>query len=58
MWEDVQPGWMDQEREADAITDAERHAMDLALAAYRRTNAKTKRELLKLLKGFGEAPSP
>ena len=46
-------GWLDEEHEGnDAPDAAEERFIELARAAWRRSNAKQKRELAKLLKGF------
>jgi hypothetical protein len=45
-------GWLDEEHAEPVLTSAEQHAMALALAAYRRTNAAGRRQLLGLLKTY------
>jgi hypothetical protein len=38
-------GWLDEERETAALSDAEKSFLDLALRAWRNTNAAGRREL-------------
>ena len=43
-------GWLDEVRESDAITPAEKRFLDLALKAWRATNAAGRRALLERVK--------
>ena len=47
-----QPGWLDEEREAGGMTQAEQQFLSLALKTYRETNSAGRRELRQLLKNW------
>ena len=48
------PGWLDEAREPASTTPAERTFLELALAAYRGTNATGRRELRRQMKALLE----
>jgi hypothetical protein len=45
-------GWLDRERDAPVLSDAEKAFLDLALRAWRSTNAAGRRELRARLQGI------
>lgn len=52
-------GWMDQQHEGtEAPNEAEQHFLDVARAAWRASNAKGKRELLKMVRNTVAVGSP
>ena len=48
-----EPQWLDTERAADVVDEAEAHFLELARAAWRAANARRKRELLRDMRALG-----